>query len=120
MRSVLHIADLLRIVHPIPLAGGIAGGVGQRNGAERRPEGGGYACGSHADGGVPIVGLGEGLGQKQLRFTVACHSIITCGHDFCEVVAAGCRQLDFDSIFGAGCKVAGNLGFAVKPLDISD
>ena len=41
MGIILHIADLLRIIHPIPPAIGIAGGVGQRNGAERRPEGGG-------------------------------------------------------------------------------
>ena len=67
----------------------------------------------------PIGGRIKGLGQKQLRFTVACHSIITCGRGCREVVAAGCRQLDFDGVSGAGGKAAGNWGFAVKPLDIS-
>ena len=119
MGIILHIADLLRIIHPIPPAVGIAGGVGQRNGAERRPEGGGYACGSRADGGRLSIGRREGLGEKQLRVAVACHSIITCGHGFREVVAAGCRQFDFDGVSGAGGKVAGNRGFTVKPLDIS-
>ena len=59
---VLHIADLLRIVHPIPLAGGVGGRVGQRNGAERRPKFGSYAGGSHAGGeGLRRLGRGDAV-----------------------------------------------------------
>ena len=109
MGIVLHIADLLRIVHPIPLAGGIAGGVGQRNGAERRPEGGGYACGNRAGGGVLIVGLGEGLGQNELGTIIADLGVAGGESDrISEALASGsiCLQGDLGSVDLIGLGIA--------------
>ena len=111
------------MIHTVPLVGqGAGGGRGDAGGADSHriaDSPSGAIERNKAGQRVLIGGRIKGLGQKQLRSAVACHIVAGRGHGFCEVVAAGCRQLDFNSVGGAGGEVAGNRGFTVKPIDIS-